>query len=273
MWLPSVTTILSTVREAALEEWAVRETARAAVREREVWEPIVAKQGAESAIDWLTKARFRGGSGRSATKLGSDLHAAVERWLLDETTQVDDELRPFFDNATRWIERTCDEILACEATVCVPGSRGESWAGTVDLVVRIGHERFVVDIKTRRDDPVGRSERKPWPKTALQVAAYRACELIWQEQKQQPRRFDDNGRRYYHIDADDLVAADPMPDTDGGLALLVTPRRAEAYQLDTGPRTLEAWLALVRFDAWHEAPWHAVGDKLVRADEEEGEEG
>jgi hypothetical protein len=60
----------------------------------------------------------------------------------------------------------------------------------------------------------------------LQLAAYRHAEFaaVWRA-----RRFEQYSRRYYLLNPEERAMALPMPKTDGGLVIHITPEHCDVY--------------------------------------------
>ena len=76
----SVTTILKAFGDSqALIEWSAGAVADTAIRSQKAWLAILEESGPDEARKWLVDSRYRPARGeRSATKLGTAVHAAVE---------------------------------------------------------------------------------------------------------------------------------------------------------------------------------------------------
>lgn len=130
----SVTTLIGCLDKPALVPWAVNETARAAIDDVAVWMARLEHEGRDSALQYLKNARFRRGRGkRSATELGTAIHAACEYVALNGNFRHedwhDDELRPFLAQYDRFLDEWQPEFIASEVTVFSPSF---GYAGTCD---------------------------------------------------------------------------------------------------------------------------------------------
>lgn len=254
--LPSVTSVLSVLDRPALLAWAVQQTARAAVRDRAAWEGILESSGEEEAVRWLAGARFRkdASSGLSATELGSEVHAAVERWLLEGQEPSKEKaggiIHVIWANVAAWIDAHCSEIVASESTVfSLNGS--VRYAGTLDLIVRLHDGRLaLVDLKTSKDDTLSDgSLRRPWPEVALQLAAYRHAEKLLPTRGktvEKARAF----KRMYRLTDDEIASSIPMPEVDLCLGLTATPERADAYEVEAGEQEFHVFCRLLEIAHW-----------------------
>ncbi len=250
----SVTTIIGVLDKPALVYWSAQETARAAVRDVDVWQALV-RRDPDDAVEWLTGARFRRQPGaRSATELGSAVHAACEEYALTGTRpDVDDECRPFLDSFDRWLDRFTPSYQATEVAVYSP-----TWgyAGQADAFLTVDGVRFIADYKTSREHVDRRGKpRRPYPEVALQLAAYRYAELaaVWR-----PRRIEAYRRRYYLLSPAERELAVPVPEVDGGLCLHITPVACEAFPVRCDRRVHEAFLYAQECFRWQQEAADAV---------------
>lgn len=219
----SVTTIIGALDKPALVPWAAIKTAEAAVDDAETWQSRLEREGRDSAIDYLKQARFRTTKrgARSATELGTDVHAACEDYTLSGVRpEVDDEVRPFIEQFDRFLQEFQPVYQATEVTVYSPTY---GYAGTCDGFLTIDGVRLIFDYKTSRDSYDKRGKPKgPYPEVALQLAAYRYAELaaVWQ-----PRRFEQWRRRYYLLSDTERNVGVPVPEVDGGAVIYLTPEQ------------------------------------------------
>lgn len=254
MW--SVTTILKAFGDSeGLIYWSVNETAKAAVKGIKTLNTLVADDE-DQALEWLAGARFRGGKGeRSATKLGEDVHAACEQYVVTgkrpavgdqlPNGQLDAEVQPYIDSFELWLDRFQPEYTAAEMTVYNPEF---GYAGTLDGHVIVDGMPCILDYKTSKLSFDGRGKRKkPWVDVALQMAAYRYAPLaaVWRA-----RRFEQYSRRYYLLNSDERELAVPTPVTEGGLCIQLTPQHCDVYPIDCGPEVFEAFLYAIEAARW-----------------------
>ncbi len=131
MW--SVTTIIGALDKPALLYWAAEQTALATIHSASTWrgmlkdcDPGCAHADADScaAVKWLRDARFRRPKGvRSATELGTLVHAAAEEYALTgRRPKVDPEVAPFLDQFDRWLQKFSPSYQATEVAVYHPES-------------------------------------------------------------------------------------------------------------------------------------------------------
>lgn len=246
MW--SVTTILGTLDKPALIPWAAKETAQAAVNAADSLAIRIAEDGEAETVKWLSGARFRRPRGqRSATELGTAVHAACEEYALTgRRPDVDDEVVPFLDQFDDWLQKFSPSFEATEVTVYSP-----TWgyAGTLDAVAVIDGVRFIVDYKTTRKTTDAKGNpTAPYPEqVALQLAAYRHAEYaaVWR-----PRRTYEFRRRYYLLGESERARAVPVPEVDTGLVLHLTPAHAVAYPIRCDAPVHDAFLHVIEAHRW-----------------------
>jgi hypothetical protein len=163
--IPSVTTILRVVdKSGPLVGWAKRITAEAAVDHRADLDGWVQLGGRDGAVGLLTKAASTV-TERAATT-GSDIHALAESITLGHDVTVTDEQAPFVAAYRSWLVDFAPEFLAAEEMVC---NATAGYAGTLDAIVKIAGETWLIDYKTSKG---------VYPETALQLAAYGQAEFI-----------------------------------------------------------------------------------------------
>lgn len=273
----SVTTILKAFGDSeGLIYWSVNETAKAAVKGLKTLTTLAADDE-DQALEWLSGARFRGGKGeRSATKLGEDVHAACEQYVVSgkrpaagdplPNGAVDDEVSPYLSSFELWLDRFQPEYTAAEMTVYNPEY---GYAGTLDGHVVVDGTPVIIDYKTSKQSLDGRGKRKrPWVDVALQMAAYRYAPMaaVWRA-----RRFEQYSRRYYLLNEDERQLAIPTPVTEGGLVIQLTPQHCDVYPVDCGPDVFEAFLYAIEAARWSMFTSKKVfGDPLALLDQKGG---
>ncbi|MGH9088783.1 MAG: hypothetical protein ACRDYZ_11855 [Acidimicrobiales bacterium] len=259
----SVTTLISALDKPALVPWAANMTAAEAVRVAKRLPQMVEEDGPAETTRWLASARFRKpkGQARTATELGTAVHDACERYAISgERPEVDDEVRPFLDRFTAWVQAFQPEYLAAEMTVY---NDTYSYAGTLDAIVRINGTVVLADYKTsaKADEP-GRV-RGPYPEVSLQMAAYRFAEMAatWR-----PRRHEFQRRRYYLVSPDERELAVPVPEVEGAIAISITPTHCTAYPVRCDKEIWTAFLYVEEAARWQfETSKTVIGDPLVVA--------
>jgi hypothetical protein len=253
----SVTTILGALDKPALLYWSAEQAALAAIHSEATWRGMLADDDPDcrhddasscAAVKWLRDARMRRPKGiRSATQLGSDVHAACEAYTLTGSRpDVDAEVAAFLDRFDGWLQRFSPAYQATEVAVYHPEL---GYAGTADGFLTIDGTRFIFDIKSSRKHLDGQGQpTRPYPEqVALQLAAYRHARYaaVWR-----PRRIEKFRRRYYLLGPDEQALAQPVPEVDTGLVIHLTPKACEAYPMACGPDVFEAYLAVQDSARW-----------------------
>lgn len=205
-----VTTILGAgYPKNALQYWAAKQVAAAAVDERDLWEPLAAR-GRDAAFEYLKEAPFRDRD--EAARRGTDVHRLAEQLHHGDEVDVPEALLGHVDSYLDW----WDEWQPDPADVIVEGvviNRKAQYMGTFDLIATIQTTpanppawwptdrpaRVLADLKTSRSGI--------YPEVALQLAAYRFAEQ-------------------YLPNPDGQCDEVPMPQVDGCAALHV---RADGY--------------------------------------------
>lgn len=162
--ITSVTTILKIVdKSGPLIGWAKRVTAEAALRHAADLPKWVEDFGGDGAVGMLTKATnvIRD----KAANAGSEIHTFAEAIVRGQEVAVPEELQPFVSSFLKWRADFEPEFLAAEEMVY---SR-HGYAGTLDAIVRIAGEVWLLDYKTSKG---------VYEETALQLAAYGAADFI-----------------------------------------------------------------------------------------------
>lgn len=263
MRLWSVTTILGeSDSNRGLIEWSKGEVAKAAVASLETLTAMARNEGEEAAVAWLRGATDRPGrrGERTNVQLGSAVHAACEDYALSGIRpEVDSEVAPFLDRFEEWCQRFSPAYEAAEMTVYSPTY---GYAGTLDAVLKVDGMSVVTDYKTSRNDRDSDGKlRRPYPRVALQLAAYRYAELAaaWRPVRSQKQW----SRRYYLLSPEEQTDAIAVPPVDGGLCLYITPARCEAYPARCDESIYEMFLFCVEVARWREMAPRVLGEPLV----------
>ncbi len=162
----SVTNILSKgIPKCALQYWAARTVAEYVTKNVDRVSSL-AKEDPAAAIDLMKGAPNR--QADAAAAKGSDVHAAVEAWVLGQPQpEFPDAIAPMMGQFAMFLEEFKPTIEMSEATVY---SRKHHYAGTLDSIMVIGDTRLLVDVKTGKGiygDQV-----------ATQLAAYRFADFV-----------------------------------------------------------------------------------------------
>lgn len=151
----SVTAYLSVIHKQPLLGWAARTAAEFAVTRQYEWRDLEEKE----AIELIKEAPFRSNEAKSG--LGTRVHAAVEAWTLGKPAPtLDADVVPYMLQFQRFVQEHRPKFDAAEVTVY---SRVHGYAGTLDMLVWIGNELYLVDVKTGK---------WAYPEAALQLSAY-----------------------------------------------------------------------------------------------------
>lgn len=159
-----------TIAEFAVANHRQLETMLAGVRVRRVEGEqavyIVSDPDAiDAAITWLKESPWR--ESKRKMDVGSAVHAEAEAYVLGvPRPEPDGIVAPYLESFRHFLEDFEPEFLASEATVYSPA---ESYAGTLDAIVRIGGRVLLLDYKTGKDI---------YPDVALQLAAYANAEFV-----------------------------------------------------------------------------------------------
>lgn len=263
----SVTTIIKVLDKPALVPWAAKATALEAVRKADTLKSIEDSSGTDEAVRWLSAARYRTPQGeRQANDLGTLVHECAEEYALTGKRPEladDPEIRPFFEQFDRWLQRFTPSFQAVESTVY---SSTYGYAGTSDCFLTIDGVRLIGDYKTtKRARDYKDKPSRPFPEVALQLAAYRHAEFaaLWR-----PRRFEQFKRRYYLLSNEERRQAIKVPEVDGGVCIHITPENCEAFPVRCDARAFEAFLFVLEVARWQfQDSRDAIGDPLVPAGE------
>jgi hypothetical protein len=162
--ITSVTTVLKIVdKSGPLIGWAKRVTAEAALRHADELGKWIEDFGNDGAVSMLTKASnvIRD----KAANAGQEIHGYAEAIAKGQEVEVPEDLSPFVNALLQWMKDFEPEYLAAEEMVY---SR-HGYAGTLDAIVRIAGEVWLLDYKTSKG---------VYEETALQLAAYGAADFI-----------------------------------------------------------------------------------------------
>lgn len=161
----SVTTILSALAKPALVNWAAKEVAEFAVAN---WDGAIAGLMASgqkaAATDLLKGAPWRNRDAAAAR--GTAVHKHVEDILNGFEVDVPESIAPQVDAYLAFHRDFAPVVEHSEVTVF---HYTYGYAGTLDLIARIGDERWLIDFKAGKG---------VYPEFALQVNAYAFGEVI-----------------------------------------------------------------------------------------------
>lgn len=209
--VPGVTTILKALPKDALINWAANATADAAI---DRWDELAGMKPA-ARLAALKKARYEDRD--TAANRGTEVHHFAERYLSGEEVPIADDIAGHVESYISFVDDWKPEPLLVEAVVM---SHRYGYAGTLDLGVEFGDPAVIAMLAEQMRMPeladLGRPVRGVgdvktsrsgiFPETALQLCAYRYCDV--------------------YVDRDG--AEQPMPDFDFAFALHV---RGDGYDL------------------------------------------
>jgi hypothetical protein len=245
----SVTTIIRQMGGSdGLINWACQKTAQAAIEDQAIWVQMLDRGQQKEAVSYLSGARWRPRPGCTLTDAdaGSLFHRLAERWMFEGKRPECEvaEVNALLDSYERWLLDANPTFDALEMTVYHPD---EGYAGTLDAILNVDGQRFVLDYKTSLDSDEGRRKR-PWHSVAPQLAAYRHAKYVAVWKARTEERY---SRRYYLLSEDERRNALPMPDIAGGYCLHVTPWHADLYYVRTGDDVFrDGFLAAVDAARW-----------------------
>ncbi len=162
---PSVTTILSKgIPKPGLIKWAGNFVAEGAVRDFEHWGGM----DDEEAIQYLSGLPDR--RRNSSANLGSSIHAAVDAVANNrELKPISPQAQGYVNGFMQFVQERRPKFLLTEVAVF---NRTHRYAGTLDIVARIGRTNWVIDTKTGA---------RVYPEVALQLSAYANAEFAGRE--------------------------------------------------------------------------------------------
>jgi len=111
---------------------------------------------------------------RENMKIGSEVHSAIERLILDQETDVPPRARPYIDAFGKFVSQF--PSVAWEASEMTVFSLTHQYAGTLDAMMRYGDRLGIVDWKTK----VGKTmaEASTYGENYLQLSAYARAEFV-----------------------------------------------------------------------------------------------
>lgn len=273
----SVTTITGCLKAEGLMYWAAEQAALAAVHQQATWRGMLEDDNSDcshldadscAAVKWLRDARQRPRKDRlSDAAMGTALHKALEDYSVSGkrptpselediisvvggiTVNVDNEtavLSSMVDSFDRWAQAAQPEYIAAEVVVYSPTY---GYAGTADGFMRLDGVPLIFDYKSSRKSRDGRGKPKtPFPEVALQLAGYRFGEFaaVWR-----PRRTERFFRRYYLLSPEERAMAVPVPEVEGGVAIMVTPETCTAYPVRCDEAVFDSFLYVLEAARWH----------------------
>ncbi len=161
----SVTTILSKgIPKPALIRWSAKFVAEGAVNQLDEWLDLPDTEAIAFLAGLPDKRR------NSSANLGSTIHAAVDAVANGrEMKVVSEEAGAYVTGFMQFVKDWKPKFLLTETAVF---NRTHKYAGTLDIVCKIGRTTYIVDTKTGN---------RVYPEVALQLAAYKNGEFIGRE--------------------------------------------------------------------------------------------
>lgn len=206
-----VTTIIGKgLPKPGLPYWSARVVAEAAVDEAATLAATIGMQGRDAVVNRLRRAPWQARD-RAAVR-GTRVHALAEQVALGGEVDVPASLVPYVEGYVEFLDGHDVEPILTEARLA---SRAHWYAGTADLVARMGGETWLLDLKTSNNIHGS---------YALQCAAYARAE--------------------FHLDADGEER--PMPPIDRIGAIHVQP---DGCRLAEFPSVNQAWNAFLAVKA------------------------
>lgn len=234
----SVTTLLRALDKPALPYWAARETAAAAIRDREYLEADVARYGEDEAVKRLSGAPW---SSRSrAGEIGTGVHELIDSHVRGAERppvkeDLRDEIMPRFEQFLAWEREWAPIWHGAEMTVYnVP----HGWAGTLDALAEIGtHGLGLIDVKCTNSGRDG--QPGVYAEHGLQIACYAHAEVIV------PVR-------------GAWVEPVPMPQVEWGAVLWLAKDRHALVEVDVSDETYNAFRYAAQMWRWQDGPGKKV---------------
>lgn len=237
----SVTTLIGAgTPKEALIGWAARVTAERAYDKEATLTAMRVDGDRDAAVKWLTDARWE--KSGSAALRGTTVHSFIEAYALGQTPEVHPDLEPYNQQILRFLDDHQPEFEAAEAPVY---NLTLGYAGTMDMILRVGGRRCIVDAKTT-DKPLDARSRPPYGEVALQLAAYAHAETVGVSPAVMRTH---NSRRYYVYD--DALEYAPMPEVEGALALVVSPYDYRLIPVRIDDEVWRAFLAVREVARWN----------------------
>ena len=225
--LVSATTLIKDAlgTSPGLVNWAVNTTAEAAYDRQAILRQFHEDGDRAGAIKWLRDQRFAK-TGAAAAR-GTDVHRVAEQLHLGNVIEYDEAIEPYVAQYTRFLEDFSPQFMLAEAPVY---NLTFKYAGTLDGVAVIDGRQLVVDLKTTAHGPDSGKSRPPFPEVALQLTLYRRAELVGLLADRKEIQY----RRYYVYDPE--AHAEPMPEVEGGVCIVVSPEDYMVVPVDTSER-------------------------------------
>lgn len=229
---PGATGIIKVLdKGGALMGWAQRITAEAAVDNRDQLGSWFDIGGRDGAVSLLTKAAVT--KRDKSADVGTRIHALAEAVSRGQEPLLTDEERPYLTAYQQWLADFSPRFLAAEEMVLSVRHR---YGGTLDAIVEMVGERWLIDYKTSKG---------VYAETALQLAAYAHAEFIGRPND--PKRY-------------------AVPQVTQYAVLHLRPEGYELVPYDVDAGTFEAFIYARHLYEWREdKAGRVMGQPLGRA--------
>lgn len=156
-FLPSVTTVLKVIDKPALLRWSAMQAAKAVLTDP------VKYSTPEKAAAAIYEV------GDVAMNRGSEVHKVAEAYadfyVMGRASEFMSD-NPYFPAIKAFFDTMRPEVIYKEVRLV---NLEQGYAGTADLIARVGPKTFVIDYKTGK---------AVYPEARLQVEAYRQCTMV-----------------------------------------------------------------------------------------------
>ncbi len=229
--LVSATTLIKDAlgTSRGLVEWNVSQACGTAFDKIKTLQAFHEDGDRDGAIKWMKDSRWSK-LGDAAAR-GTDVHRVAEALHLGEVVEHDEAISGYVEQYRRFLSDFRPEFELAEAPVYNLTHR---YAGTLDGVAVIDGKRVVVDIKTTAHGPNSGKSRPPFAEVALQLTLYRNAELVGLLADRKEIQY----RRFYVFDP--AAHAEPMPETEGGVCIVISPEDYMVVPVDTSERVWKA---------------------------------
>ena len=230
----NITGVQDALRKEAIEAWGKWEVAKAAVRSLSIVNGMVATfpvvgdpTSSHPAVKFL--AGVPGYKKDEAAKLGTGVHAVGEALNRGDAPSVSDTVRPLAERYYRGFIESYRPQFHPDYIEFMVASVKYEYAGTMDMVCRIGGEVFLLDIKTSSKKIDLSPKGFPYPDTALQLAAGRWADFMGKPND--PKRY-------------------PIPPITRCGVVAVTPDDCQLIEYDVTPEDFRTFLAARKAWGW-----------------------